>query len=156
MKYGLLFAILIAAPVFGDTKVKIATVPNQFTPFAGPGLPEPVSLGRFYFEVEKETQRARVVVEYNYRNEAMYGSYDGHRPEPTHAQLPGLVYDASNKTVVYRQGTEHAVCGVVRDNGSVETTGDCVISAANTAQVKDDGWKLNRFHALEVFFETGR
>lgn len=97
-----------------NTRVKIASVPPEYTPTAGPGVPEPVSMQSFYFEVEKETGRARVVVDYTYPDQPVFGLEGGMGPEPTMTQIPGLRYNPDAKTVVYRSATQTVVCATLR------------------------------------------
>ena len=58
----LCLANVLVGSASASTRLKIASVPPEYTPTAGPGLPKPVCMQSFYFEVEKETGRARVLV----------------------------------------------------------------------------------------------
>src|SRR5262245_3919694 len=100
----LFLMLALPAPAPASTRMKIDTVPPEYTPTAGAELPEPVSMETFYFEVNKEMSRARVVVEYTYPDEPVYGLDGGLGPRPTFAQLPGLTYDPSAHAVVYDEG----------------------------------------------------
>src|SRR5262245_57908217 len=113
MKYAVLL-LFAAMPLHAEAKVKIATVPSMFTPYAGSGEPERVSMSGFYFEVNQETKRARVVVDYTYPDDVMDSGYDGHRPSPTYARVRGLRYDPAAHSIVYNDGREKpGVCAVV-------------------------------------------
>lgn len=53
------------------TRIKIDTVPNEYAP-VNATVREPVSTRDFHFEVNEETVRARVVVDYTYPDELVY------------------------------------------------------------------------------------
>ncbi|HYL15779.1 MAG TPA: hypothetical protein VEV41_22275 [Terriglobales bacterium] len=147
--------------VYASTSIKIATVPAEFTPYSGPGLPEPVSMSGYYFEVNEETARARVVVDYMYRDQMVFAEEDGHIPEPTYAQIPGLVYEPSTHAIVYERDGRKTVCAVVQERRSrflsgprVKPTGNCTVSAKTTDHAEDDGWRIRRFRAIDVYFDV--
>ena len=75
-------------------------MPAEYVPNSSTGLPEPVSLSSFSFEVNKETHRARVVIDYSYRGQQEIESNDRHGPDPSYAQLPPLTYDPAAHAVV--------------------------------------------------------
>ena len=160
----LIFLVSYAMPVARTQSrvsvVKIATVPAEFTPLAGPGVAEPVSMSEYYFEVNEETARARVVVNYMYRGQLAFSGEDMHGPEPTYAQIRGLTYDRSSHAVVYEHDGRKTVCAVVdrrrvRIPGSrMKSTGNCKITTKNAEQATDDGWKIQRFRAIDVYFEV--
>jgi hypothetical protein len=60
-----LVVLAVAGPVAANSKVRIEidTVPSEYAPINSPTSREPVSLSSFHFEVNRETGRARVVVE---------------------------------------------------------------------------------------------
>ena len=156
-----LWLLLVPLPFYASTRVKIATVPAEFTPYAGPGLPEPVSMFDYYFEVNEETTRARVVVEYVYRDQFVFAGDDGHVPEPTYAQIPGLIYEPSTRAVIYERDGQKTVCAVVQERSRrllarqrVKPTGKCKVTAMTTEHAEDDGWKIRRFRAIDVYFEV--
>jgi len=157
---GSVLLIALINPVCASTTIKIATVPAEFTPYTGPGLPEPVSMSGYYFEVNEETVRARVVVDYTYRNQMIFAGEDAHSPDPTYAQIPGLVYDPAAHAVVYVGHGQRTVCAVVQERRRrflsrlrVKPTGKCTVSATNTDHAEDDGWRIRRFRAIDVYFE---
>jgi Na+/H+-dicarboxylate symporter len=97
-----MFLFLVLArtvPSFAGTEIKLASVSPQYTPTAGNGLPEPVSMQDFSFQVNYETGRARMVVEYTYPDQPAFGLDGGMGPEPKFVQLPGLTYDPVTKAV---------------------------------------------------------
>jgi hypothetical protein len=49
----------VTVTIYASTKIKIATVPSEFTPYAGPGLPEPVHMSGYYFEVNDQMNTVR-------------------------------------------------------------------------------------------------
>ena len=158
---GSLLTLHLVTPVSASTKVKIATVPNEFTPYAGPGLPEPVFMSGYYFEVNEQNNRARVVVDYSYRNQVVFAGDDAHGPEPTYAQIPGLIYDPSAHAVVYERNGQKTVCAIAQESRGrfgrrlkLKATGKCTITAIETEHSEDDGWKIRRFRAIDVYFEA--
>ena len=89
----------------------------------------------FYFEVNKEMSRARVVLEYTYPDEPVYGLDGGVGPRPTFAQLPGLSYDPSAHAVVYDGAGKRTICATVQERKShfgshlrIRNTGSCVVT----------------------------
>src|SRR5262249_10310328 len=83
------------------TKVKLDSVAPNYLPTAGAEISEPVAVKGFAFEVNKETQRARVVVDYTYPDQVAFGHEGGSGPERSMVRLPGLNYDAKSHAVVY-------------------------------------------------------
>jgi len=157
----LLIVTTLAIPMLAETKMKIASVGPQYTPKAGSQLPEPVSMRGYFFEVEKETGRARVVIDYTYPNQAAYGFDGGAGPQPTMAQIPGLRYDAASKAVRYDTEGRSVVCATVRDHrilfwsrSSIVPTGACKISSQPMDQADDTGWSIRRFRTIDTFFEV--
>jgi len=149
--------LLLAVPVCAGTRVRIATVPAEFTPYAGAGFPAPVSLSRYYFEVDRRTGRARVVVDYGYRDEAAFAGDDARRPDPTYAQIPGLAYDPSAHVVYYTRDDQKTICATVQESQTglkVRATGNCTITTKYTEQGEDDGWTIRRVRMIEVYFEA--
>ena len=147
--------------LYAGTSIKIATVPAEFTPYGGPGLPEPVSLSGYYFELNEETGRARVVVDYMYRDQMVFAGEDAHGPDPTYAQISGLTYDRAAHAVVYQRDGQKTVCALVEERRSrflprlrVKGTGKCTVTATNTDHAEDDGWRIRRFRAIDVYFEV--
>src|SRR5712692_153886 len=140
--------LALAAPAPASTKIKIDTVPAEYRPNTGAELMEPVSMEDFYFEVNKETARARVVVEYTYPNAVDYRSDGDLGPQPTLAQLPGLTFDPSVHAVVYEGDGKRTVCAVVQERRglfgthlSMRNTGSCVVIATVADHAQDDGWR---------------
>ena len=148
--------VVSAGTVMAGTKVKVATVPAEYTPVAST-FGQPVSLAKYYFEVNTETHRARLVVEYRYPNEGFYLiDGDGGGPQPSLIQVPGLSYDARSSQVVYDAGGKRTVCAVGLGEGrngvKMQNTGDCTVSTVAKAEAVDDGWALHHIKALEVWF----
>jgi len=121
-------------------------------PTAGSELPEPVSMAGFSFQINQRTGRARIVVEYTYPDQPIFGIDGGAGPKPTYIQLPGLTYDQDAKTVVYDEGAARTVCANVRkgrfllwQRTVIEPTGACVVSARTVDHAEDDGWNIRRF-----------
>ena len=151
----------LPAASFGSTRIRIDSVPLEYRPTAGSGLPEAVSIESYSFEVNKETGRARVMVEYTYPNRQVFGLEGGPGPQPTLAQLPGLIYDAGANAVVYIGEDRKTVCATVqlqtvlrRKKTIVKSTGACVVTWRTVDHAEDDGWGIRRFRAIDVFFEV--
>ena len=113
---------------------------------AGAELPEPVSMDSFSFEVNKETGHARVVVEYTYQDQSVFGSEGGAGPEPTFAQLPGLSYDLSVHAIIYDDEGRTTICATVRERKVifwkklvVKPTGSCIVTADLADHSENDG-----------------
>ncbi len=131
------------------------------TPTARPGLPEPVSIESYAFEVNKETGRARVVVEYTYLDRPVSGLEGGVGPQPMLAQLPALIYDLAANAVVYIGDGRRTVCATVQQRrvlrwkkSTVKSTGACIVTSQTVDHAEDDGWRIHRFRAIDVFFEV--
>lgn len=142
-------------------RIRIDTVPDHYSP-TDATINEPVSMQGFHFEVNPETRRARVVVDYTYPDELMYERNDDNRgPRPTIAQIPGLKYDVVDQEVVYRANGKTSVCANVEDHKGifgrhlrVKSTGVCTVEAEDVKHAKDDGWAIRRFKAIDTYFEV--
>ncbi len=155
----LLPALAIAAP--SQTKIKIDTVPAEYRPDVGAERLQPVAMEDYYFEVNTQTGRARVVVEYTFPHQVGYRSGGDPGPRPTRAQLPGLVYDPAAHAVVYEAGGKKTVCAVVQQKKGLtgthvvaKNTGACVVTAVAGQRPRDDGWRVHQSHTLETYFEV--
>lgn len=156
--------LIISVTAFGETapiRIKVATVPDEYIP-TNASVREPVSMADYRFEVNRETVRARLVVEYTYPDQIIYGKGDDARgPQPTIVQLPGLKYLPQAHAVVYEAGGKQTVCAEVQEHkgllGSrlrVKNTGLCRVSAQRTKHAEDDGWQIQRFTAIDTYFEV--
>jgi hypothetical protein len=156
-------SILIAAlaiPSWADSPIRIGSVPPEYTPTAGSEMPEPVSMEGFTFQIEPETDRARIEVDYTYPDRANFEFERGAGPQPTFTQLPGLKYDVAARTVVYDQGGKKSVCARVRDRKflfwksiKVQATGACVVTSRVTTHAEDDGWRIRHISSLDTYLE---
>jgi len=151
----------MAAPSWAESQIRIASVAPEYRPTAGPEMPEPVSMQSYSFQVEPLTRRARVVIDYTYPDQAAFGMDGGAAPQPTMAQLPGLKYDATSKTVVYEAGGKRTVCATVRDHKSffrkslaVRPTGACAVTSRLVEHMADNGWSISQFPTVDTFFEV--
>ncbi len=156
----ILAAALTISSWASDPGVKIASVPAEFTPAADTQLRDPVSVQRFSFEVERETGRARIVVDYMYPDRSTQLIGDGSGPRPTIAQIPGLKYDVAAGTVVYEEGEKKVICAEVRDRRflfwkrvDVEPTGACVVTSRVTHRSDNDGWSIRQVPTLDTYLE---
>jgi len=150
----------VAAPAPAGTRIKIDTVPAEYRPHTGAERILPVSMQDFYFEVNRETGRARVVVEYTIPHQVDYQSQGDLGIPPTLAQFPGLTYDPVAHVVVYDGGGKRTVCAVVpkakglRATLRGKATGSCTVTASVSEHTQDDGFSLHRSRALDVYFEV--
>lgn len=143
------------------TRIKIDTVPNEYTPMNAT-VREPVSMQGFHFEVNEETARARVVVDYTYPDELVYEQDDaGRGPQPTISQIPGLKYDPQAHTVVYEGKGKTTVCAIVTEHKgifgrrlSIRNTGSCLVTSVDQEHREDDGWRIRRYRAIDTYFEV--
>ncbi|HWF91888.1 MAG TPA: hypothetical protein VN684_06370 [Terriglobales bacterium] len=151
-------AFAINAP---SIRIRIDTVPDHYSP-TDATINEPVSMQDFHFEVNPETRRARIVVDYSYPDEFMYERNDDNRgPKPTIAQIPGLKYDVVDQQVVYWANGKISVCANVEDHKGifgrhlrVKSTGVCTVKVEDVKHAKDDGWAIRRFKAIDTYFEV--
>jgi len=151
----------LAAPTWAESQVKIASVAPEYRPSTGPEMPEPVSMQSYSFEVQPQTGRARIVIDYTYPDQPNFGMGGGAGPQPTMAQLPGLKYDASAKAVVYETGGGRTVCATVRDHKSffrrelaVTPTGACDVISRLVEHNEDNGWSISKIATVDTFFEV--
>lgn len=150
----------IAAGGTNQNRIKIATVPDEYTP-TNAVIREPVSMQGFHFEVNQETARARVVVDYTYPDEIIYSKDDDNGgPQSTIVQLEGLKYLPQARTIVYETAGTQTICAHVEQRkglfGSrlhIKNTGLCTVSAERTKHAEDDGWQIQRFTAIDTYFE---
>jgi hypothetical protein len=150
--------------VAGDpavTKIKIDTVPDEYWP-VNVHMREPVSMRDFHFEVNEDTVRARVVVDYTYPDELIYGpDDDGRGPQPTIAQIPGLNYEPLTHTSAYEGGGQTTVCanvahrkGIFGRHLRIRNTGSCVVIIEDVEHREDDGWAIRKYRAIDTYFEV--
>jgi hypothetical protein len=143
------------------TRIKIDRVPDEYTP-ANATVSEPVSMEDFHFEVNQETRRARLVVDYSYSDEIVYAKNDAKRgPQPTVAQPPGLKYDSQAHTIVYEADGKQTVCARVYEHKRlfgrhlrIQKTGSCLVTTEDKEHAEDDGWRIRRFRAIDTYFEV--
>ena len=157
--------VLAATPALASagppTRIKLATVPDRYTP-TNATVNEPVSMQGFHFEVNPETVRARVVVEYTYPDELVYEKNDDNRgPQPTVVQLPGLKYIPEERAIVYESDGHQTVCAHVRKRTGVfqhalqiQNTGACTVTSEDSKHADDDGWQIRRFSAIDTYLEV--
>ena len=151
----------IAASGTPSARIQIDTVPDEYRP-TNYNVQEPVSMSGFHFEVNKETVRARVVVDYTYPDELIYSlDDDGLGPRRSIAQIPGLKYDPEMREIVYEGEGKATVCAKVDDHKGIfgkhlriKNTGSCIVTAEDTKHAEDDGWSIHRFSAINTYFEV--
>jgi len=150
-----LLALAWNAPAMpsAGAKIKIDTVEATYTPHAGTERAKPIHLQDFYFQLNKDGSRVRVVVEYTYAGAVGDHSSGDPGPRTTEAQIPGLIYDPTAQAVLYEEDGKKTVCGVVRGK-SVKNTGACVVTTTTAEHLTDDGWNTHKSRALDVYFEV--
>jgi hypothetical protein len=142
-------------------RIKLATVPDRYTP-TNASVSEPVSVQGFHFEVNPETVRARLVVEYTYPDEIVYEKNDDRGgPQPTIVQLPGLKYLPGKHAIVYEKNGKQAVCahvhqraGLLHHGLHIQNTGACSVTSEDAKHAEDDGWQIRRFKGIDTYFEV--
>ena len=157
-----LAALALAVPVFASSRIKVDTVPSEYTPENSPTNTEPVSMSSYHFEINEETKRARLVVEYTYPDQLIYGQDDDNRgPQSTVVQIPGLTYDAAAHAVIYESNGTRDVCATVEAHHGlfgrdikVKNTGACTVSAVVANHAVDDGWSIRHFRAIDTYLEV--
>ncbi|HEY1801248.1 MAG TPA: TolC family protein [Terriglobales bacterium] len=143
-----------AAP---KSRIQIDSVPDEYMS-SNMSVSQPVSLQTFRFEVNSQTRRVRIVVNYTYPNENMLSKGDSRGgPQRTIAKVPGLEYDAESHTIVYQAQSARTVCAQVEEHNDnyikVTNTGACTVIAKDANHAEDDGWKIQHSHALDTYFE---
>ena len=154
--------LALPAPASPSSVVKIDTVPSEYEPINSPTNREPVSLAGFHFEINRESGRARIVADYTYPDQLIYGPDDPTRgPQSTIAQIPGLIYDPAAHEIVFEANGTRAVCAKVEEHHGlfghrfkIRNTGACIVTARISAHVEDDGWDIRRFLELDTYFEV--
>jgi hypothetical protein len=140
------------------TRIKIASVPDVYMP-ANLTIRERVSMQNFHFEVNPETLRARLVIEYTYPDKLLYGRNDDKGgPKPSIVQIPGLQYKPETHAVVFEADGRQTVCGQVGEHRGifgrrlvVKATGACFVSWKDTKRVENDGWAIHRSRAIDTY-----
>jgi len=158
-----IFALLaVATRARANTAVKIDSIPYEYMLVNSITNREPVSVSSYHFEVEPETGRARVVVEYTYPDQMIYGGDDPLRgPQPSFAQIPGLKFDPAAHAVIFDGFGTKVVCanvtehrGLFGQHRKVTNTGECSVTAMPSIHTVDTGWNLVRVRALDTFLEV--
>jgi hypothetical protein len=148
-------------PAGQPIRIRLATVPDRYTP-TNASVNEPVSMQGFHFEVNPETVRARLVVEYTYPDQIVYQKGDDNRgPQPTIVQLPGLKYVPEKHAVVYEGAKRQTVCaqvragkGILHHGLHIRNTGACTVTSEDAKHAEDDGWQIRRFTAIDTYLEV--
>jgi hypothetical protein len=124
---------------------------------------EKYAIQDFSFEVNPETGRAGIRLEYKYPP-ALVGLDDtgDQGPAPRIATLPGLTYDPTAHTVVYNDGANRIItCATAADRRTLfgksaymKAIGACVVSSRLTDHTRDNGWSIDRYRTLDTYFEV--
>ncbi|MFN7923649.1 MAG: hypothetical protein U0Q16_26340 [Bryobacteraceae bacterium] len=114
----------------------------------------------YFFEVEPETSRARLVVEFEPLMPESVPDQVTVEP-PLHIQLPGLRFDSQRNHVIYQDAGAVTICAVSqsrrlfpRKPPSVRPTGACRVIPRNAAHAQDTGWNILRWKAVDLYFEA--
>jgi len=155
-------ALGFALPASANARTALDSVPAEYTPIDNTVLREPVSMSSYRFEINEETGRARVVVEYTYPDQLIYGPNDDTRgPRSSFVQIPGLTYDAAAGAIVYTSNGARNVCATVEIHGGVfgrhikvRNTGACTVRAVAGDHSEDDGWSIHHYCSLDTYLEV--
>src|SRR5579863_9193355 len=93
----------LAGPAVAATKLKIDSVPSQFL------------MRSFYFEINIDNGRTRVVIQYINPVAEVWGSDGNTVPQIARIRIAGLKYDSGAGAVVYDDGSKRTVCATVRE-----------------------------------------
>jgi len=158
--------LLLAVPAIAvagsaSTRIKIDTVSNEYWP-TNVTMREPVYLKNFHFEVNPETVRARIVVEYTYPDELVNEREDdGGGPPPTIVQLPGLKYEPQTHAITFQADGKKTTCANVEEHKGlfgkhlqIKNTGSCFVTSEGAKHAEDDGWAIRHYKAIDTYFEV--
>ena len=108
----------------------------------------------YHFEVNEETGRALVIVDYTYRRDNQNEFDPG--PATTVAQIPGLIWNPATRSVVYEANGQQTVCAVAQPGKhlKLKNTGSCTVTATEGEHTKDDGRDPHHFKAIDTWFEV--
>jgi hypothetical protein len=144
----LLLIAALAGPAPGATRVKIDSVSPKFL------------MKSFYFEVNNDSSRARVVVQYINPVAEVWGSNGNVVPPLARLRVPGLEYDSATGAVIYADGAKRTVCATVRERKillwksvSLKPTGACTVTSSVTDHSADDGWNVSHPPTTDAFLE---
>jgi hypothetical protein len=144
----LCFVASLAGEVPTGTAIKIDSVADKY------------AMQNFTFEVNPETGRAGIRLEYNFPP-ALVGLEETGGPEPKIVTLPALTYDAVAHAVIYSKGLNRITCATAATHRTLfgksvymKPTGACIVAARLTSHSHDNGWSINRFRTLDIYFEA--
>ncbi|MGA2186789.1 MAG: hypothetical protein ABSH47_27585 [Bryobacteraceae bacterium] len=150
----------LAVPALADSRIRIDTVPATYLPVEGM-YGQPVSMAGYRFEVNEETGRARVVVDYTYRDQIMVDqnanpSAVDPGPNSTTVQIQGLTWNPTTRSVVYEAGGKQTVCAVAQSEKhlKLKNTGSCAVTTTEGEHTTDDGWSLHQSKAIDTWLEV--
>jgi hypothetical protein len=113
------------------------------------------------FEVNPETKRAGIRLEYVYPPE-LVGDVDGYWvPAPKIVVVPNLTYDVAAGAVVYNDGVKTTTCAVAAGQrvllwkvAIMKPTGACMVSSRLTTHERDNGWSIAHLRTMDTYFEV--
>jgi hypothetical protein len=104
-----------------------------------------------HFDVDRKLGRAWVDVMIE------PSDYPAREPDVVRRKIDGLYYDATQKAVIYQNGTQKIVCA--KDSSflgmtSLNVTGQCILRASSKTQSVDDGFRPENEEVGKVVFEA--
>jgi hypothetical protein len=143
---GLRAVMAIAAPATNG--IRIDSVASKY------------AIHDYSFEVNPETGRAGIRLEYDYPPALVgYDDTGDQGPAPRITVLPGLTYDAAAHAVVYTDGATRVTCATAASRRTLfgksaymKPTGACAVSSRLTDHARDNGWSIDRFRTLDTYF----
>ena len=149
-------ALTLQASAVDAVRIRLDSVPAEYTPNEGARVAERVSVESYAFEVNPETRRARVAIRYTSHDRQTNGMENGPGPRPTYAQIPSLVYDEASRAVVYIENGRRTVCATVPGarparRGAAKPTGACSVASQMAEYSEDDGWRIRRVWRLDTY-----
>jgi hypothetical protein len=113
------------------------------------------------FEVNAETKRAGIRLEYVYPPE-LVGQVDSYWvPPPRTVVVPNLTYDAASRAVIYNDGVKTTTCAVAAGQrvllwkvAIMKPTGDCIVSSRLTTHERDNGWSIEPLRTMDTYLRV--
>jgi hypothetical protein len=120
-------------------------------------IAEDTNNGRGYFSgidfaASDRFDRAWLVLHYNYQGPCVGAEGECVQDAPLQVNVPGLIYDAPGKRVVYqRPGAEPVVCAVGKGGGpELSATGRCTTRLVKVDRLVDNGFDGRRDRRDEI------
>jgi hypothetical protein len=145
------FAAVLAIAEPTSTVIRIDSVEDKY------------KVQDFSFEVNNETGRAGIRLQYVYPP-SLVGEVDSYwTPRPKMVTLPNLTYDGGAHAVVYHDGVKITTCAKAAGQrvllwkiAIMKPTGACVVSSHLTAHDQDNGWGIVHLRTMDTYLEIQR